>query len=56
LRACHDPALDVGGSGSAFEAATERSTFDRQCQALFAGVQPCTPASHPTSFIHYDGG
>ncbi|MET4136863.1 hypothetical protein ABIC21_003100 [Pseudarthrobacter sp. PvP090] len=56
MRARHDPAFDVGCSGSAVEGASERSTFDRQCQALFAGVQPCTPASHPASFIHYDGG
>jgi hypothetical protein len=56
LRACRDPAFNIGCSGRAVEGASERSTFDRQCEARFAGVQPCTPASHPASFIHYDGG
>jgi hypothetical protein len=56
LRACRYPAFDVDCSGCAVEGTSERSTFDRQCQALVAGVQPCTPASHPASFIYQDGG
>jgi hypothetical protein len=56
LRACRDPAFNIGCSGCAVEGASERSTFDRQGKARFAGVQPGTPASHPASFIHYDGG
>jgi hypothetical protein len=56
FRAGSDPAFHISCTGCTFEGATERSTFDRQCQALFAGVQPCSPASHPASFIHHDGG
>jgi hypothetical protein len=56
MRACRYPAFNGGGFGGAGKGTSERSTFDRQCEARFAGVQPCTPASHPASFIHYDGG
>jgi hypothetical protein len=56
IRARPDPAFDGGGSGCAVEGTSESSPLDRQSQARFAGVQPCTPASHPASFIHYDGG
>lgn len=35
---------------------SESPPLDRQSQTLFAGMQPCTPASHPASFIHDDSG
>jgi hypothetical protein len=56
LRACRYPAFDGGGSGGAREGTSERTPLDCQRQARFAGVQPCTPASHPASFVHHDSG
>jgi hypothetical protein len=55
-RACLDPAFDVGDPGRALKGTSECSPLDRQSQARFAGVQPCTPASHPASFIDQDSG
>jgi len=56
VRSCRYPAFDGGGSGWAVKGPSEGSPLDRQGQARFAGVQPCTPASHPASFIHHNGG
>ncbi len=56
MRARRYPAFDSGSSGCAREGTSERTPLDCQRQARFAGVQPCTPASHPASFVNDDGG
>jgi hypothetical protein len=56
MRACRNPAFDVGDFSCALEGTPESPPFDRQGKARFAGVQPCTPASHPASIINKDGG
>jgi hypothetical protein len=56
MRARRYPAFDSGSSGCARKGTSERTPLDCQRQARFAGVQPCTPASHPASFVNDDSG
>jgi hypothetical protein len=56
MRACRYPAFNGGGFGGAGKGTSERTPLDCQRQARFAGVQPCTPASHPASFVNHDSG
>lgn len=55
-RARHQVAFNSTHFGSAREGPAKSAPLDRQCQALFAGVQPRTPAGQPASFIHRNGG